>query len=338
MRFALTDEQARLADAVRLILEAECPPPAVRSAGKSAEASVAGLWDTLLATGVLGMAAPAEYGGLDMGPCELVPVLEELGRAACPEPVAGHAAVAIPVLARWAPEPLAARWLGSAVSGEALRAASSPVDDLVVAARRADLLVLCRDTEVHAVPADQVTYSDQPSVDPARRAALVDWTPGKSTLVADDPEAVAAAIAVGIGGTLTMEVGGKLDPNFGAPLSITARVAAIGGGRFEVVMLGFESFDMGRAVLLEIGAVRLVVSEKRGVCGNHPIVYEHFGIDVAEARMVVVKTASNWQFFQPWISEVVRVDTPGATTSHLEDLPWRHLPRPIYPLDQREER
>jgi microcystin degradation protein MlrC len=153
-----------------------------------------------------------------------------------------------------------------------------------------------------------------------------------------DPEAVAAAIAVGIGGTLTMEVGGKLDPNFGAPLSITARVAAIGGGRFEVVMLGFESFDMGRAVLLEIGAVRLVVSEKRGVCGNHPIVYEHFGIDVAEARMVVVKTASNWQFFQPWISEVVRVDTPGATTSHLEDLPWRHLPRPIYPLDQREER
>ena len=153
-----------------------------------------------------------------------------------------------------------------------------------------------------------------------------------------DPEAVAAAIAVGIGGTLTMEVGGKLDPNFGVPLSITARVAAIGGGRFEVVMLGFESFDMGRAVLLEIGAVRLVVSEKRGVCGNHPIVYEHFGIDVAEARMVVVKTASNWQFFQPWISEVVRVDTPGATTSHLEDLPWRHLPRPIYPLDQREER
>ena len=59
MRFALTDEQARLADAVRSILEAECPPPAVRSAGRSADASVAGLWDTLLATGVPGMAAPA---------------------------------------------------------------------------------------------------------------------------------------------------------------------------------------------------------------------------------------------------------------------------------------
>ena len=49
--------------------------------------------------------------------------------------------------------------------------------------------------------------------------------------------------------------------------------------------------------------------------------------------MVVVKTASNWQFYDAWLSEVVRVDTPGATTSHLEQLPWQYLPRPIYPLD-----
>ena len=102
-------------------------------------------------------------------------------------------------------------------------------------------------------------------------------------------------------------------------------------------MLGFESFDLGRAVLLEIGAVRLLVTEKRGIGGNHPIVYEHLGIDMAEAKMVVLKTASNWQFYQPWISEVVRVDTPGATTSHLEELAWQHLPRPIYPLDDMEE-
>jgi microcystin degradation protein MlrC len=100
-----------------------------------------------------------------------------------------------------------------------------------------------------------------------------------------------------------------------------------------VLLLGFESFDMGRAVLLEIGNIRLLVTEKRGVGGNHPAVYEHFGIDVGTAHMAVVKTASNWQFFQPWISQVIRVDTPGATTSHLEELTWQHLPRPIYPLD-----
>jgi len=148
-----------------------------------------------------------------------------------------------------------------------------------------------------------------------------------------DPAAVGAAIEGGVGGTLTRAIGGKLDTRFGEPLEITAKVAAIGGGRLDVPLLGFESFDMGRAVLLEIGAVRLVVTEKRGIAGNHPCVWEHFGLDVADARMVVVKTASNWQFYNEWLDQVIRVDTPGATTSHLEDLPWQHLPRPIYPLD-----
>ena len=153
-----------------------------------------------------------------------------------------------------------------------------------------------------------------------------------------DAETVAAAVAVGVDGTLTTMVGGKLDPNFGTPLQLTAKVAAIGGGRFDVNMLGFESFDLGQAVLLAVGAVRILVTEKRGIGGNHPIVYEHFGIDMADAKMVVLKTASNWQFYQQWIAEVVRVDTPGGTTSHLEELTWQHLPRPIYPLDALAER
>ena len=152
-----------------------------------------------------------------------------------------------------------------------------------------------------------------------------------------DPETVEADIAAGVGGTLTVMVGGKLDPNFGTPLELTAEVVAIGGGRFDVNMLGFESFDLGQAVLLAVGAIRILVTEKRGIGGNHPSVYEHFDIDLADAKMVVLKTASNWQFYQQWISEVIRVDTPGGTTSHLEELPWQHLPRPIYPLDEMAE-
>ncbi|MDE0963707.1 MAG: M81 family metallopeptidase [Candidatus Latescibacteria bacterium] len=152
-----------------------------------------------------------------------------------------------------------------------------------------------------------------------------------------DPETVEAAIAAGVGGTLTVMVGGKLDPNFGTPLELMAEVVAIGGGRFDVNMLGFESFDLGQAVLLAVGAIRILVTEKRGIGGNHPSVYEHFDIDLADAKMVVLKTASNWQFYQQWISEVIRVDTPGGTTSHLEELPWQHLPRPIYPLDEMAE-
>jgi microcystin degradation protein MlrC len=151
-----------------------------------------------------------------------------------------------------------------------------------------------------------------------------------------DPEVVEAAITAGQGGEITVRIGGKLDRRFSQPVEITARVARIGGGRIQAQVVGMESFDMGRAVLLETGSIKLAVSEERGVGGNHPSVYRHFGVEPAEAKMIVLKTASNWQYYQEMISEVIRVDTPGMTMSHLEAFEWVHLPRPIWPLDALE--
>jgi microcystin degradation protein MlrC len=80
-----------------------------------------------------------------------------------------------------------------------------------------------------------------------------------------------------------------------------------------------------------------VVSEARSIGGNHPIVYRHFGIEPAEAKMAVLKTASNWQYYNEMTSEVIRVDTGGATMSNLRAFKWTELPRPIYPLDDLPE-
>ena len=149
-----------------------------------------------------------------------------------------------------------------------------------------------------------------------------------------DPEVVETAVAAGTGSEITVKLGGKLDHNFGEPVEITATVAKIGGGRIEMVIVGRESFDLGRAVLLQAGSISIVVSEFRGIGGNHPVVYRHFGIEPAEAKMIVLKTASNWQYYSEMTSEVIRVDTPGATMSRLQDFEWTMLPRPIYPLDE----
>jgi microcystin degradation protein MlrC len=62
-------------------------------------------------------------------------------------------------------------------------------------------------------------------------------------------------------------------------------------------------------------------------------VYRHFGVEPAEAKMLVVKTASNWQYYREMTFEVIRVNTPGATMSPLHEFQWDQLPRPIYPLD-----
>ena len=148
-----------------------------------------------------------------------------------------------------------------------------------------------------------------------------------------DAEVVQIAINAGVGSTIQVQLGGKLATNFHQPVAVTGTVAAIGGGRIEAEVVGMESFNMGRAVLLEVGAIKIVVSEYEGIGGNHPIVYRHFGIEPATAKMVVMKTASNFQYYADISSAIIRVDTDGPTMSHLERFPWQHVPRPIYPLD-----
>ncbi|HVX33364.1 MAG TPA: acyl-CoA dehydrogenase family protein [Solirubrobacterales bacterium] len=101
MRFALTDDQAALRDAVRDLLSRECPPAVVREAWDDGAAAprVAAAWSKLAEMGVLGAAVPEEAGGLGLGACDVVPLLEEAGRVALPLPLVETAFVAAPLLA-----------------------------------------------------------------------------------------------------------------------------------------------------------------------------------------------------------------------------------------------
>lgn len=152
-----------------------------------------------------------------------------------------------------------------------------------------------------------------------------------------DPEVVEDAVSAGTGSEITVRVGGKLDRVFSKPVEVTGRIADIAEGWLEARVVGTLSFDMGRTVLLEVGSIKMVISENRGIGGNHPIVYRRFGVEPAEAKLVVLKTASNFQYYRSMTSQVLRVDTPGLTTSHLDQLNWVRLPRPIYPLDELPE-
>ena len=84
-------------DAVRAFLDNECPPKVVRDAWTN-ETGRSGLWSRLGEMGVLGVLAAEEYGGFGGDYLDLVLLLEETGRAALPEPVVEHAAVALPRL------------------------------------------------------------------------------------------------------------------------------------------------------------------------------------------------------------------------------------------------
>lgn len=148
-----------------------------------------------------------------------------------------------------------------------------------------------------------------------------------------DAEAVAAAMAAGVAATITLEVGGRHDHRFSRPVRVTGRVAAVSEGvTAEVPERGV--CQLGRTALLECGAIRVVLLDSRSFAVNHPLLYTHLGVDVGQARLVVVKTASNFQFFAPWRKQLIRVDTPGTTQSNLSAFEWYRLPRPIDPFDE----
>ncbi len=148
-----------------------------------------------------------------------------------------------------------------------------------------------------------------------------------------EPETVAALVAAGEGARVTLAVGGHAAPKFFQPLTVTGSVGRIRRGMVPLRDYYQAEIDMGCSVVFQVGPVTLLVSELRGVAGNLPEVYEWMGIDPAQYKMAVLKTASNFQYFAPISSQVIRVDTSGPGQSDVFGLPWSRIPRPMYPLD-----
>ena len=148
-----------------------------------------------------------------------------------------------------------------------------------------------------------------------------------------EPETVAALVAAGQGATVTLDVGGHAAPRFFTPLTVTGTVGRIHRGMVPLQNYQQPEIDMGCTVVFQVGPVTMLVSELRGVAGNLPDVYEFMGIDPRQYKAAVLKTASNFQYFAPLSSQVIRVDTTGPGQSDVFGLPWSRIPRPVYPLD-----
>src|SRR5687768_6561772 len=100
MFFGFDDDQLAFRDAVRDLLDKQCPPEVVRAAWDAAPGELdRGVWDALTEMGVPSTLVPEDHGGLGLDERSLVLVLEETGRAGLPHPVVDTVAVAAPLLA-----------------------------------------------------------------------------------------------------------------------------------------------------------------------------------------------------------------------------------------------
>lgn len=148
-----------------------------------------------------------------------------------------------------------------------------------------------------------------------------------------DPVATDLALAAGPGARIDLRIGGKACALSGEPLDVTATVLAT-SDKASVPFAGSE-WPMGKAAGLHIPALDwyLVVSSQRTQCFA-PEAFARLGIDPAARRVILVKSSQHfYAAFQPLAGEIMIVDAPGVLDHDPRRLPYRHITRPLWPLD-----
>ena len=166
--------------------------------------------------------------------------------------------------------------------------------------------------------------------------ALVRHCAKDAVVAIADPEAVAAAVAAGEGGAFEALVGAKVDDRHGVPVPIRGVVTRLGDGRYVhkgTYMTGYET-SMGQCAVVDADGIRILLTSRRTMPFDAEQV-RCMGIEPAEQRIIVVKSASAWRAaFESVARHIIFVDTLGVCASNLEHFDYRRRPRPAYPLER----
>jgi len=151
-----------------------------------------------------------------------------------------------------------------------------------------------------------------------------------------DADAVQACARAGVGATVTVDVGGKVDPSHGAPVRVTGRVRTISDGRFVHRGPMFRGLEgrLGPTAVLDVNDVKIILISLRWQTLD-PEMIRVVGIDPTAEKVLVVKSSVHYRAaFEPLAHAVIEVDAPGLSTSNLGRFTFKNLRRPIFPLDE----
>ena len=132
-----------------------------------------------------------------------------------------------------------------------------------------------------------------------------------------DPAAVSLCEEAGIGNSLVVEIGGKIDTANGYPLEVKGEVI----GLFE------------HGAVLRTGGVDVILTKQRTSFTTLDS-FESFGIDPVNRKTVVVKLG----YLFPELKEIAALSlialSPGFANQDFSGLVYKNVRRPIFPLDE----
>jgi microcystin degradation protein MlrC len=174
------------------------------------------------------------------------------------------------------------------------------------------------------------------------QGALAAGLTGIATGPICDPEAVAEIWAAGVGAELEVQIGNKVpQPLLGRgrdPMRVDGRITCLHDGEIPMPhsIYGAYHQSLGRTAVLDTGAVKLIVSEKRNEPCD-PKLFSDLGIDPRAQRFLLIKSRMHCKpIFMPLARGLVQCDSDrgGPTSSQISLFPIRHMRRPLFPLDR----
>ena len=205
-------------------------------------------------------------------------------------------------------------------------------------------------------PADAVAYARAAACGPIVLADVADNTGGGASgdgtellralleqnaqdavvITIPDPEAVELAFAAGVGGIFDGLVGGKIDDRHGAPVRVRGLVRLLSDGRFvHYGPMGTGAVaNVGRTAVVVSGGVEIILNARRYQPVD-PEAARSVGIDPAKRKIVVLKSSVHYRAsYEPIAVEIIEVDGPGLSSPNLGRFEFRHIRRPIFPIDE----
>jgi microcystin degradation protein MlrC len=152
-----------------------------------------------------------------------------------------------------------------------------------------------------------------------------------------DPGAAAAAMAAGVGATITVDVGSDSSPRAGGKVRLTGKVLYAQPTIFTrtgPVARG-ASMDLGPTAVIDAGGIVVSVTTHQTTAIDRAP-FEQFGLKPEDFAIIVLRSKTHFRaVYEPLAETILIVDTPDWGPADLTTLPYRQVPTDrIYPFSE----
>jgi microcystin degradation protein MlrC len=152
-----------------------------------------------------------------------------------------------------------------------------------------------------------------------------------------DPGAVAICHDGGIGARLQLRIGGKLAPESGAPVDVDCTVTGLSNRVTQTLNGGPASLGVCAAIRIhrndaaaDTPGIDVMLTSRRVQAGS-PELFTGVGIEIADKRLIVVKSTQHFHAgFAPMSANVIYASGQGALNGDMRTIDYRHVDTSAY--------